>query len=111
MPALSAYLEANVHEPPARPRTIVQIEALPVTAVGKIFKPALRERAIEEKVRQEAARLIGPDVALTIEVGLDARKQTVVHIRVLGADDAARSRLAEVLVSLPQTYLIESVDG
>jgi fatty-acyl-CoA synthase len=111
MPALSAYLEAHVHEPPARPRTIVQIEALPVTAVGKIFKPALRDRAIEEKVRQEAALLMGPDVALTVEVGLDDRKRTIVHVRMSGADSTARSRLAEALMPLPQTYLIEAADG
>jgi fatty-acyl-CoA synthase len=100
-----------VHEPPARPRTIVQIEALPVTAVGKIFKPALRDRAIEEKVRQEAAGLIGSDAGLAIEINLDASKRTVVHVHLSGADGAARNRLAEALKPLPQIYLVEAVNG
>jgi fatty-acyl-CoA synthase len=111
MMALSTYLQAHVHEPPARPRTIVQIEALPVTAVGKIFKPALRDRAIEEKVRQEAAGLIGSDAGLAIEINLDASKRTVVHVHLSGADGAARNRLAEALKPLPQIYLIEAVNG
>jgi fatty-acyl-CoA synthase len=111
MTALSTYLQAHVHEPPARPRTIVQIEALPVTAVGKIFKPALRDRAIEEKVRQEAAGLIGSDAGLAIEINLDASKRTVVHVHLSGADGAARNRLAEALKPLPQIYLVEAVNG
>lgn len=110
MAALSTYLQAHVHEPPARPRSIVQIEALPVTAVGKIFKPALRDRAIEEKVRQEAADLIGRDAGLAIEISLDASKRTIVHIRLPGTGGAARARLAEALKPLPQIYMIEAAD-
>ena len=109
--ALSAYLETHVNEPPARPRTVLEIDALPVTAVGKIFKPALRDRAIEEKVRQEAARLLGAAVRVEVDVGLDRQKQTVVTVRVSGADDAGLSRLAEALKPLPQTYLVEASDG
>ena len=108
---LSVFLEANVHEPPARPRKIIVIDALPVTAVGKIFKPALRDRAIEEKVRQEAAVLFDAKAKLGIEVGLDAQKQTVVRIRVSGADAEGLSRLAEALKPLPQTYIIEADNG
>ena len=52
--------EANVHEPPARPSSVLVIDALPVTAVGKIFKPALRDLAIKEKVRLEVERVCGP---------------------------------------------------
>ncbi|MGN6467257.1 MAG: AMP-binding protein [Rhizobiaceae bacterium] len=109
--ALSAYLETHVHEPPARPRTIMQIDALPVTAVGKIFKPALRDRAVEEKVRQEAAGLLGPDVTLEVEVSVDASKRTIVHVLLSGADDTACSLLAEALMPLPQTYLVEAAGG
>jgi fatty-acyl-CoA synthase len=109
--ALSAFLETHVHEPPARPRTVLEIDALPVTAVGKIFKPALRDRAIEVKVRQEAAATLGPDAVLEIEVGLDAKKQTVVRIRAAGADAAGLSRLEEALRPLPQTYVIEADNG
>lgn len=106
--ALSDFLEKNVHEPPARPRAVLQIDALPVTAVGKIFKPALRDRAIEVKVRQEAANLLGSDATLTVDVSLDARKQTVVRVRVSGAAPAALAQLEAALKPLPQTYVIEA---
>ena len=38
--SLEQHLERNVMEPPAKPRRVVVLDRLPVTAVGKIFKPA-----------------------------------------------------------------------
>jgi fatty-acyl-CoA synthase len=109
--ALAAFLEVNVHEPPARPKCLFLIEALPVTAVGKIFKPALRDRAIEKKVRQEAGRLFGPTPRLKIDVNLDALKRTVVRVRAAGVDRARLPELEAVLKPLPQIYEIEADDG
>lgn len=47
---LETYLRTHIIEPPARPRHLFLIDAIPVTAVGKIFKPALRELALEKKL-------------------------------------------------------------
>lgn len=54
---LGRHLQAKVDEPPARPRHIFVLDTMPVTAVGKIFKPRLRELAIEKKLRMEVAAL------------------------------------------------------
>jgi fatty-acyl-CoA synthase len=56
---LASHLKANVDEPPARPRHIFVLESMPLTAVGKVFKPRLREMAIEEKLRMEVGALAG----------------------------------------------------
>jgi len=106
--ALGRYLEANVHEPPARPRSVLAIDALPVTAVGKIFKPALRDRAIEEKVRLEVARVCGGNAEAMVAVSLDAQKNTLVRVSVSGADADGLRQLEEALRPLPQTYDIMS---
>ena len=58
---LREHLERNVKEPPARPKRVVLLDALPVTAVGKIFKPTLRDLAVKEKVRTEIERMFGPE--------------------------------------------------
>ncbi|MBX3578391.1 MAG: AMP-binding protein [Rhizobiaceae bacterium] len=108
---LARHLDAHVHEPPARPRTILSIDALPVTAVGKIFKPALRDRAIEEKVRQETALHCGPGTAAAVSIQLDARKQTVVDVSVTGAGPAALAALDAALKPLPQTYRVRPVEA
>ncbi len=40
---LLEFAESRIHERAARPKAVHIIEALPLTAVGKVFKPALRE--------------------------------------------------------------------
>jgi fatty-acyl-CoA synthase len=107
--ALGRYLESNVHEPPARPRSVLAIDALPVTAVGKIFKPALRDLAIEEKVRLEVARVCGGAKA-RVEVRLDDRKHTVVDVAVSGASAAQLEALTQALRPLPQSYAVTGAE-
>jgi len=105
--ALQAHLERNIIEPPAKPKRVVVLPALPVTAVGKIFKPALRDLAIEEKARLEIERVFGAGTAATITVDQDDKLNTRVRIAVDTDDDARLRELAESLASLPQTYLVE----
>ena len=101
------HLDGNVHEPPARPKSVLVIDALPVTAVGKIFKPALRDLAIKEKVRLERradlrARRIGNRRCLDST----SSKHTLVEVVVAGATWLTRSpQLEAALKPLPQTYV------
>lgn len=104
--ALAAYLEANVHEPPARPRAILIIDALPVTAVGKIFKPTLRDMAIREKVRLELAKIAGETATAQVTVSLDAQKRTLVDVELDDDDQSVIEALGQALQPLPQTYRI-----
>ena len=53
--ALAGFVEDGVIEPPARPRVIVAIDEMPVTPVGKIYKPRLREIAAEAAAREALA--------------------------------------------------------
>ena len=105
---LKRHLEAHVHEPPARPRSVLVIDALPVTAVGKIFKPTLRDLAIEEKVRLEVERLGGDRTAATVEVSADAQKRVRVDITLAGDTAARAAELEAVLKPLPQTYVVRA---
>ena len=56
---VAKYMEVHTPEPPARPRHIFLVKELPTTAVGKIYKPSLREMAIVEKLRIELATIDG----------------------------------------------------
>ena len=104
---LQEHVERNINEPPAKPKRVVVLDSLPVTAVGKIFKPALRDLAVKEKVRSEIDRIFGAATRADIHVDKDDKLNTVVRISV-DTDDTGRIRaLAESLSSLPQTYLIE----
>lgn len=55
---LGAYIAGHIAEPAAIPRHVEVLEELPKTAVGKIFKPDLRRRAIV-RVYDEALAAAG----------------------------------------------------
>jgi fatty-acyl-CoA synthase len=104
---LQDHIERTIHEPPAKPKRVVVLEELPVTAVGKIFKPALRDLAVKEKVRAEVERIFGAATKVDIRVDRDDRLNTVVWISVDSADAARTQELADSLSMLPQSYRIE----
>ena len=77
---LLAHCRNEISERAAVPRSVRLLEAMPLTAVGKIFKPALRLDAVQHCVRNAAAKLEGVgevkievrDVSGTIVVALKA---------------------------------------
>jgi fatty-acyl-CoA synthase len=105
--ALDAHLERNILEPPAKPKRVVVLEALPVTGVGKIFKPALRDLAIQVNAKLEIERVFGKGVDAEIKVDKDEKLNTRVRITIKTSDNARLRELAESLVSLPQSYSVE----
>ena len=60
------YMAEHITEPPAKPKKIIEVTELPTTTVGKIFKPRLRELAVQEKIRQLLAKYI--DLGTVAEV-------------------------------------------
>lgn len=88
---LLGEVAAKVYERPAVPRRVVLLDALPLTAVGKVYKPALRVRAAELKL-QEVLAAAAPGVALKVsareqgaglvaEVAIDAKRQAALEQR------------------------------
>jgi len=63
--ALLAETAPQVYERPAVPKRLVVLDALPTTAVGKVYKPALRLRATELKL-QEVLAAAAPGVVLRV---------------------------------------------
>jgi fatty-acyl-CoA synthase len=76
---LEVFAHLHISERAAVPKRIEILEALPLTAVGKIFKPALQQREIARVVQQEAGRLGLADIA--VEVVQDNRRGPVACIR------------------------------
>ena len=104
---LRAFAAARVDEAPARPRSVTVLEHMPVTNVGKIFKPELRllaaravVAALVEEVCREAA---SPPAAAA--VAIDAALQTLtvtVDKAVAGPHaEALRRSLRGALARLP----------
>jgi enoyl-CoA hydratase/carnithine racemase len=108
---LQRHLDEHVAEPPARPKRIILVDALPMTAVGKIVKRELRDRAVAEKVRIEVERIFGASVTPRIAVANDDKLNTVARIEIPGDDAAGLQRLREALAPLPQRYTIVGASG
>ena len=64
---LLAHCRREISEAAATPRHVRVIEVMPLTAVGKIFKPALRRDASERCVHRVMSQ-IGPCEGVTIDV-------------------------------------------
>jgi len=78
---LRAWAAAHAPEPAATPKRVHVVDSIPLTAVGKVFKPELRRRAAEA-VARDALAGIATDVAARLTAG-----QVVVTVR--GGDRAA----------------------
>lgn len=97
--ALLAAVAPQVYERPAVPKRVVLLEALPMTAIGKVFKPELRLRAIEIKLT-ECLREWAPGVAARVQALEQGGRQTAV-ITVAGPPDGAlRERLQQGLAAM-----------
>jgi hypothetical protein len=75
--ALREFAAERVSERAARPVHVEVLDSLPKTAVGKVFKPDLRARALA-RVYGEALKAKG--VTATVYVAEDARLGTVAEI-------------------------------
>jgi fatty-acyl-CoA synthase len=102
---LLAFAKSGINEPPALPRRLFVLQQLPMTAVGKIYKPALRQDCAE---RHLLAVLRGEPIA-SLSVREEPGRGQVVAIELTNDVqrdvDVARARVATAL----QGYLL-SVD-
>jgi fatty-acyl-CoA synthase/long-chain acyl-CoA synthetase len=90
--ALTAFAHSRISERAAVPKAIHILDALPTTAVGKLFKPALVEREILDVVRKEATAAA---VTLTaLSATQEPRYGWEVHWAASGARASLRDRLA-----------------
>jgi fatty-acyl-CoA synthase len=85
---LLAYARDHIHERAAIPKTIEIMDELPKTAVGKVFKPELRKRAIT-RVYNEALRDAGL-AAEVVAVVEDKKRGLVAKLRRTGEVDAEK---------------------
>jgi fatty-acyl-CoA synthase len=97
---LLAEVAPIVYEWPAAPKRVTVLDALPTTAVGKVYKPALRLAAIETKLAEMLSTL---GVALMVK-GEDRGGKLAAVIEIAGARDAAiEAKAREILTAIAVT--------
>jgi fatty-acyl-CoA synthase len=104
---LLAFTAARVDEAPAKPKSVVLIEQMPMTNVGKIFKPELRAlaaRQVAEALVEEAWADLDLPGAARPAVRAEGEKAITVTIDAAAAGPAVqalRVRLQDALGRLP----------
>ncbi len=93
---LRAFAEPLIAERPAWPRHIVIVDAIPMTIVGKIFKPQLRCDAVQRVVRQEIVNAAGID-DFTVDVAAGGKRGMDVTVTLPVEHSAKRSAAAAAL--------------
>ena len=104
---LLAFTAGRVDEAPARPKSVTVIEHMPMTNVGKIYKPELRSlaaRKVADALVDEVCADLGLGVAARPQVQADGESALKVVIDTAAAGPLAaqlQSQLQQVLGRLP----------
>ena len=103
--ALLAFAQDKIHERAAVPKHIEVLPELPKTAVGKVFKPDLRKRAIARVYRDALAEA---GIEADVEVVEDKARGLVALVRPMGSGGpgggADAARIGEVLGAFPRPW-------
>jgi len=82
---LASFIGERVLEPPARPKIVEAVAAMPVTPVGKIFKPRLRELAAERAAGDLLAAAC-PRASTKIVASHDGERGLVLSVEIAGGE-------------------------
>ena len=91
---LLAFVRERTPERAAVPVQIYFTDAIPLTAVGKVFKPALRLDATQRAVGRLLAGLAPAGAEIRVDVGPHAEHGNLITVRVGGVDGDARESLS-----------------
>ena len=96
----SAYLREHTPERAALPVALHFIDPMPLTAVGKIFKPALRSDAIRRVAETLLAPLAAGGASVQVSIAADALRGDVIRVALSAADAAVRAELARQVAAI-----------
>ena len=109
---IMAHLKAEVGERAAVPRQVVIMNEIPLTPVGKIFKPALKWAAIKSVYERELEPLKEMVGAYEVSVNEDKIHGAKAMIKITDAKasrEAVREKLSEILARFTIRYEVEMI--
>ena len=92
---LTEFVRERTPERAAVPVQVYFIDAIPLTAVGKVFKPALRWDSTQRAVSRMLADLAPPGATIKVEAGPHAVHGGLITVRVGGVTETERASLAQ----------------
>jgi fatty-acyl-CoA synthase len=97
---LRSFVEDRVAEKPARPKDIEILTDMPMTLVGKIFKPRLREIAAE-RAAQEILAGTALHLSAAVKAATDPTRGLVISVVMPSADPSQLAAARKALGELP----------
>lgn len=104
---LAQFIRSEIGERAALPKRIRIIEAMPLTGVGKIFKPELKRRETVDALRAALAEA-GIDGAF-VSTAQDSSRGTVVHVQL--HDRKMEATATAVLGRFPFAFSVSPVEA
>jgi len=105
------HLQQNVGERAAVPKEVVILDEMPLTPVGKIFKPALKWETIKRVYRRELEALHDVTESVSVAVGEDKIHGSMATIRIKAAsgisEDDIRKKADQLLGAYTIRYQLE----
>ncbi|MBA6222783.1 acyl-CoA synthetase [Colwellia sp. MB02u-18] len=93
---LLLHCQTHINERAAIPKRIEILDSFPLTAVGKVFKPILRNKATEFSVN---ALFKANNITAQVSAAFDPEKGQVVHIQLSNTQD--KDKVAALLIAVP----------
>ena len=107
------YLKKEIGERAAVPKEVAIIEEVPLTPVGKIFKPALRWKAIQKVYQTELEKIKDLTTSMDVTVTEDKVHGSIVAIKINAApgmsNDQIRDQVGNALARYTVKYRLEIV--
>jgi len=107
---LLAHAAERVHDSLAKPKTIVILDTMPMTNVGKIFKPELRRMAAATAVTQKAEALLremSVDASVNTKAEMDSHGKISVKLEI-ATNNTVLETLSKELKKFPLTVTLNS---
>ena len=102
---LSAFAQQHIPERPAYPKAIHILADLPVTAIGKLFKPELRVMATKA-VMENRLQATGLHSSTRVQVAIEGREQVV---RFTTSNEASMPELRTMMQGFALKYHIDHI--
>jgi fatty-acyl-CoA synthase len=108
---LEAWVHERTPERAAVPVSVISIETMPLTGVGKVFKPQLRWDAAERVFTNALKPLAASGIQFEISVRAHETHGTLARVAVVGASEGARENIArQVHAALAPFVIRHEVD-
>jgi fatty-acyl-CoA synthase len=102
---LMAFAQKEIGERAALPKEVRILDAIPLTAVGKVYKPALHHEQVEEVLREEVKKVAGV-ISLHVQADVDKRLGTVAQVEVTTRSGVEPKEIAAALRAALAGYAV-----